>query len=316
MLTFDPDARITVPQALKHPWLESYHDADDEPDCPETFEKWRKIEELETLEDYREALWKEIEDYRREVRGVLDISGMPIRRPVSDDSSSSTRRKSASAAEPDNNTLETVVEQEPAAPVISEGDSTIVSEPTNDTIVHVDEPVEDDEKRDQDQALPVPRRVVESADPVVTYARRSSIISRQGSVYNSPLTAHHVPAFVDGPLNSEPGPLPPQGGIAFPTQGYVVPARSRTGSTVGGEVTRRLLRTLSTVSIHESAEGLAGGLGQIAPIGKYIVEANETTGADAPASEMPRDFLGEVSEPEEYEEVENGKQRERKKFQI
>jgi len=57
----------------------------------------------------------------------------------------------------------------------------------------------------------------------------------------------------------------------------------------GGEYTRKLLRTLSTVSIHESAEGLAGGLADIAPIGKFIV-GDQTEDADAPPSEMPKEF--------------------------
>jgi len=87
------------------------------------------------------------------------------------------------------------------------------------------------------------------------------------------------------PLPLTSSVLPVQGHAA----GYIVPARSRTGSTAGGEVTRKLLRTLSTVSIHESVEGLPGGLAGIAPIGKYIVE-KEATEADAPPSEIPRDF--------------------------
>ena len=53
---------------------------------------------------------------------------------------------------------------------------------------------------------------------------------------------------------------------------------------------RKLLRTLSTVSIHESVEGLAGGLAAMGPIGKAIIERRETA-ADAPPSELPRDFL-------------------------
>jgi mitogen-activated protein kinase 7 len=91
----------------------------------------------------------------------------------------------------------------------------------------------------------------------------------------------------------EPGTLSAGNLVAFPSHGhgpgYVIPARSRTGSVAGGEVTRKLLRTLSTVSIHESVEGLPGGLAGIAPIGKYIVQ-KQTTEADAPPSEMPRDF--------------------------
>ncbi|EDR14096.1 uncharacterized protein LACBIDRAFT_244909, partial [Laccaria bicolor S238N-H82] len=68
MLAFDPSDRITVPEALEHPWLTSYHDISDEPDCPQKFERWREIEKLNTLEEFREALWNEIEDYRKEVR--------------------------------------------------------------------------------------------------------------------------------------------------------------------------------------------------------------------------------------------------------
>lgn len=293
MLAFDPTQRITVPQALEHPWLASYHDEADEPDCPQKFEKWRDIEKLETLDDYREALWNEIEDFRREVRGVSDLSGQPIHRvSVSGGSKESGRRSNASVhehlqgrtGEPD------VIVESPEA-----------ERPLSAVPTEVDE-----EGTLIPQAAPIPRpRSITSAsaaDPVVTYARRSSILqpSRQGSTFNSPQPTHQkLPSFTESPMQAEPQ-LPP-GSIAFPTQGYVVPARSRTGSTVGGEVTRKLLRTLSTVSIHESAEGLAGGLGQIAPIGKFIVE-RQTTGADAPPSEMPRDFgLNEEDEDEHRE---------------
>lgn len=40
LLAFNPDKRITVEEALKHPYLEPYHDPDDEPDAaiiPESF---------------------------------------------------------------------------------------------------------------------------------------------------------------------------------------------------------------------------------------------------------------------------------------
>ena len=77
MLCFDPSERITVPDALAHSWLSAYHDPLDEPDCPEKFEKWREIEELKTMEEFREALWNEIEDYRREVRGI-DFALSPL----------------------------------------------------------------------------------------------------------------------------------------------------------------------------------------------------------------------------------------------
>ncbi|KAE9401085.1 kinase-like protein [Gymnopus androsaceus JB14] len=70
MLSFDPDERITVTEALEHPWLASYHDITDEPECAQPFDAWRYIETLETIDDFRDALWKEIQEYRQEVRGV------------------------------------------------------------------------------------------------------------------------------------------------------------------------------------------------------------------------------------------------------
>jgi hypothetical protein len=92
-------------------------------------------------------------------------------------------------------------------------------------------------------------------DPVVTYARRSSILqpSRQGSTHNSPLPGSYVPVFIEGSSTAAAGGgdklgsgqmTPKLNMVSFPTQGYVVPAWSQTGSTTGGEVTRKLVRTL------------------------------------------------------------------------
>ena len=38
MLVFDPTKRITVEQALEHPYLASLHDISDEPICPTPIE--------------------------------------------------------------------------------------------------------------------------------------------------------------------------------------------------------------------------------------------------------------------------------------
>lgn len=282
MLAFDPDQRITVPEALEHPWLSAYHDVSDEPDCPNVFGRWQDIERLETLDDFREALWNEIEDYRREVRGLKFVS--PIR----------------------NLGTTTVKEPELIAPVMREEREQERSTFEHDTIREEDSAeiattstaVEDEQTvkvfsvdpeqksmllqcKGAESNFPFPPTA--PADPMVMYARRSSILqpSRQNSTYNSPVPpTHHLPAFLDGHQANQSE----TGSVAFPTQGYVYPARSRTGSTVGGELTRKILRTLSTVSIHEGVEGLAG----IATIGKFIVDGR--TEADAPPSEMPRDF--------------------------
>jgi mitogen-activated protein kinase 7 len=312
MLAFDPDDRITVLEALEHPCLAAYHDVDDEPECPTRFEKWRKIEELQTLDEFREALWDEIEDYRREVRGMsLDPSGLPIRR-------SKTRTGSG--------TLPGVQDEEEPVQV-SERD-VITEGMTSETVVPSEELTEaEKQERGRGEVETTSpehfQQLATPTDPVVTYARRSSILqpSRRGSTYTSPVSSSHVPTFTQGPTNAEPGQVGP-GSVVFPSQGYVVPARSRTASTVGGEYTRKLLRTLSTVSIHESAEGLPGGLGEIAPIGKYIMDRRETE-ADAPPSEMPREFgIEEAEEGEEDSGKENSgseggtKERQEGKFQI
>ncbi|KAF8892078.1 kinase-like domain-containing protein [Infundibulicybe gibba] len=283
MLEFDPSERITVIQALEHPWLASYHDVADEPDCPHKFERWRDIEKLETMFDYRKAIWDEIEDYRREVRG-FDLAGLSIQAegdsrtpdPSDDVRGHDTASSAHEAALPVGNTEAILVTEEPAESDAVSGNRLLQS---------------------PDHFRPT----ATPTDPVVTYARRPSIPQpfQRGSTFNSPMpSAQYLPTFTDGMINSEPGSLGP-GSVAFPSSGFVVPARSRTGSMAGGEITRKLLRTLSTVSIHESGEGLAGGLAGIAPIGKYIVE-KEMSEADAPPSEMPRDFgIDETSEGEE-----------------
>ncbi|KAG6891201.1 hypothetical protein C0995_008453 [Termitomyces sp. Mi166 len=299
MLAFDPGDRITVPQALEHPWLASYHDESDEPECPKKFEKWRQIEELETLEDFRTALWNEIEEYRREVRDL----------PIDDP-----------ADLPGNS-----VELHPF-PQTEEPQSIEESYLDGELINHVETATEVEMREEFKSPEGILRAGLSSSpeqcfrrgsiptDPVVTYARRSSILqphSRQESTYPSPVPAtQHLPTTTEGQIQAETRPLG-TGSVVFPTQqGYVVPARSRAGSMAGSEVTRKLLRTLSTVSIHESVEGLEGGLAGIAPIGKYIMEGR--TEADAPPSEMPREFGIEEGD-ESPVEMKRGKEG---KFQI
>ncbi|KAE9387238.1 Pkinase-domain-containing protein [Gymnopus androsaceus JB14] len=273
MLSFDPDERITVTEALEHPWLSSYHDITDEPECAQPFDAWRYIETLETIDDFRDALWKEIQEYRQEVRGVNDLSGMPIRR-VSGSRGSEAGERPSSVYEPveaDIIVEDVVTEEKPTLteepsemePEVVKQEATLVSPPSSSQVNRRSPPVT-------------------PTDPLIRHAaRRSSIIqpTTQGSTFGRPFPSSHAPSYSESPS------------VAFPSrgEGYVLPARSRTGSIAGGGVGRRLLRTLFTVSIYESAEGLAGGLAELAPIGEYIMD-RQTTGADAPASEMPREF--------------------------
>ncbi|WWD19625.1 hypothetical protein CI109_104087 [Kwoniella shandongensis] len=70
LLTFDPAVRIDVIAALSHPYLAAYHDESDEPSCPEIFGKWEQVESLTTIEELKEAITREIAEYRDEVRAV------------------------------------------------------------------------------------------------------------------------------------------------------------------------------------------------------------------------------------------------------
>ncbi|WVR07691.1 hypothetical protein IAU60_004733 [Kwoniella sp. DSM 27419] len=70
MLAFNPAERIDVIESLAHPFLASYHDLTDEPACPEIFSKWEEVESLNTIEELRDAISREIAAFREEVRTV------------------------------------------------------------------------------------------------------------------------------------------------------------------------------------------------------------------------------------------------------
>jgi len=66
-LTFDPKKRLTVEEALAHPYLESYHDPNDEPTCaslpPEFFEFDLQKDEI-SRERLKELLYEDVMAYR------------------------------------------------------------------------------------------------------------------------------------------------------------------------------------------------------------------------------------------------------------
>lgn len=71
LLRFSPHDRIDVVEALTHPYVGTYHDEGDEPVCHDVFDKWEQVEGLETIEELREAITREIEEYRAEVRNII-----------------------------------------------------------------------------------------------------------------------------------------------------------------------------------------------------------------------------------------------------
>ncbi|KAF8587834.1 kinase-like protein, partial [Ramaria rubella] len=70
MITWDPEHRLSVIEALEHPYVSNYHDPDDEPSCPTKFDRYKDHESLTTLEEFRIAIWNEIQDFRHEVRSL------------------------------------------------------------------------------------------------------------------------------------------------------------------------------------------------------------------------------------------------------
>lgn len=73
MLAFDPSSRISVDQALEHPYLHIWHDASDEPDCPTTFNF--DFEVVDEVGDMRRMILDEVMRFRQMVRTVPGQAG-------------------------------------------------------------------------------------------------------------------------------------------------------------------------------------------------------------------------------------------------
>lgn len=66
MLAFDPSERVTVDEALGHRYLQIWHDASDEPNCPTKFDF--EFEVLEEIPEMRQMILEEVRRFRHEVR--------------------------------------------------------------------------------------------------------------------------------------------------------------------------------------------------------------------------------------------------------
>lgn len=78
MLEFDPKKRITVEDALEHPYLSMWHDIDEEFSCQKTFRF--EFEHIESMAELGNEVIKEVFDFRKVVR----------KHPISGDSPSSS----------------------------------------------------------------------------------------------------------------------------------------------------------------------------------------------------------------------------------
>ncbi len=294
LIDFDPSGRPSAADALAHPWLETYHDEQDEPVCERAFDRWRTIEDLETLDDFRNALIKEVHECRDEVRNL------PPPSPEFD------RRQPSVVEEEEDEIDESEVCDLPVGlsrtPSIDEHRRPSASRKASI------EPGTTHPSIPETGTVEFPGTNAGN-DPVVAYSRRSMF--GHGSRTSSMFSVHRGTTGPPTPAEPANPPEPATNSmIKFPTSEYIIPSRHRTASmyTVGNDDglppqgtmdMRRLLRTLSTVSVYESGEGLAGGLADIAPIGKYIVQKDRTDDAGL-QSEMPRELAeGETSESPE-----------------
>lgn len=66
MLAFDPSSRISVEEALEHPYLHIWHDASDEPSCPTTFDF--HFEVVDDVQEMRKMILDEVIRFRAVVR--------------------------------------------------------------------------------------------------------------------------------------------------------------------------------------------------------------------------------------------------------
>ncbi len=296
-LCFDPNERLDACVALHHPWLSLWHDPEDEPDCPKKFEKWHDIEELETMEEVRQALWDEIQDCRSEVRSRdIDIHNESEELPsISSTSSLSTIEPQSSLVSMEGDVASRTKEstpEEPAQPTSIPSSNVKIESGIPGESTRLEEGGKDvlpDTKSSTNEILW--RSLKTPMDPVVTYAQRPSALLPfwRNLKYNPPLSSLHTPGSIG---DESPGDTALRGRTPLPVQGHIVPVRSRTRSRtrsmVRGDIARKLLRTISTGSIHKHSQGRASETSEIETIGKRTAEASP--GVEALPSAVPNDF--------------------------
>ena len=71
MLVFDPNRRITVEQALEHPYLASLHDVNDEPSCDQQFEFDFESEDLSSEDTIADIIYDDMVTFHNDLRQEL-----------------------------------------------------------------------------------------------------------------------------------------------------------------------------------------------------------------------------------------------------
>ncbi|KAF7725928.1 Mitogen-activated protein kinase [Apophysomyces ossiformis] len=99
LLEFDPSRRITVEEALAHPYLSAYHDEDDEPSHTQTFDF--SFEVVDSIEMMREMIAQEVRSFKNGKQASLQPPANP---------GANLRRKESLSAQ-DRETLERTTAQ-------------------------------------------------------------------------------------------------------------------------------------------------------------------------------------------------------------
>ncbi|KAG0171262.1 Mitogen-activated protein kinase [Apophysomyces sp. BC1034] len=99
LLEFDPSRRITVEEALAHPYLSAYHDEDDEPSHTQAFDF--SFEVVDSIEEMRRMIAQEVMSFKNGRQATLQPPTNPA---------SSLRRKESLSAQ-DRETLERTTAQ-------------------------------------------------------------------------------------------------------------------------------------------------------------------------------------------------------------
>ncbi|RCH89485.1 Mitogen-activated protein kinase, partial [Rhizopus stolonifer] len=73
--------RITVEEALAHPYLAAYHDEDDEPTHTQTFDF--SFEVVESMEDMRKMIAQEVMTFKAQKQGLQLNTGSSLKRKES-----------------------------------------------------------------------------------------------------------------------------------------------------------------------------------------------------------------------------------------
>jgi len=75
LLKFDPAERITVEEALAHPYLEAYHDVEDEPSHEKLFDF--SFEALDSIEDMKRMITEEVLNFKKNNGGFQFTDNVP-----------------------------------------------------------------------------------------------------------------------------------------------------------------------------------------------------------------------------------------------